>query len=348
MMKDYADKKRRKQLRSFFTLAVFCILFATFVVLTGSLYILMYLDILHIQAIRLEEWFLPLLFMVASLLIGTIVTFVISRFVLKAVNSMADGMSALSKGDFDVRLDLGKNEEVKKLSDSFNSLAEELQGIQMLRSNFVNEYAHEFKTPIVSIKGFAELLQQDDLSEKQRKEYLSVIIEEAERLSSLSLNSLNLSKIENQRILTGKTTFNISEQIRRSILLLEKKWMGKNIDFEIYLDEVNILANEEMLKQVWINLLDNAIKFSNQDGKVKLELKEQDDVIRLIITNTGNLTIEQCQKVFDKFYKINNTNQTGHGVGLAIVKKIVDLHNGNITAESLDDLVVFTVILPKC
>lgn len=348
MMKDYADKKRRKQLRSFFTLAVFCILFATFVVLTGSLYILMYLDILYIQAIRLEEWFLPLLFMVASLLIGTIVTFVISRFVLKAVNSMADGMSALSKGDFDVRLDLGKNEEVKKLSDSFNSLAEELQGIQMLRSNFVNEYAHEFKTPIVSIKGFAELLQQDDLSEKQRKEYLSVIIEEAERLSSLSLNSLNLSKIENQRILTGKTTFNISEQIRRSILLLEKKWMGKNIDFEIYLDEVNILANEEMLKQVWINLLDNAIKFSNQDGKVKLELKEQDDVIRFIITNTGNLTIEQCQKVFDKFYKINNTNQTGHGVGLAIVKKIVDLHNGNITAESLDDLVVFTVILPKC
>ena len=348
MMKDYADKKRRKQLRSFFTLAVFCILFATFVVLTGSLYILMYLDILYIQAIRLEEWFLPLLFMVASLLIGTIVTFVISRFVLKAVNSMADGMSALSKGDFDVRLDLGKNEEVKKLSDSFNSLAEELQGIQMLRSNFVNEYAHEFKTPIVSIKGFAELLQQDDLSEKQRKEYLSVIIEEAERLSSLSLNSLNLSKIENQRILTGKTTFNISEQIRRSILLLEKKWMGKNIDFEIYLDEVNILANEEMLKQVWINLLDNAIKFSNQDGKVKLELKEQDDVIRFKITNTGNLTIEQCQKVFDKFYKINNTNQTGHGVGLAIVKKIVDLHNGNITAESLDDLVVFTVILPKC
>lgn len=348
MMKDYADKKRRKQLRSFFTLAVFCILFATFVVLTGSLYILMFLDILHIQAIRLEEWFLPLLFMVASLLIGTIVTFVISRFVLKAVNSMADGMSALSKGDFDVRLDLGKNEEVKKLSDSFNSLAEELQGIQMLRSNFVNEYAHEFKTPIVSIKGFAELLQQDDLSEKQRKEYLSVIIEEAERLSSLSLNSLNLSKIENQRILTGKTTFNISEQIRRSILLLEKKWMGKNIDFEIYLDEVNILANEEMLKQVWINLLDNAIKFSNQDGRVKLELKEQDDVIRFIITNTGNLTIEQCQKVFDKFYKINNTNQTGHGVGLAIVKKIVDLHNGNITAESLDDLVVFTVILPKC
>ena len=109
MMKDYADKKRRKQLRSFFTLAVFCILFATFVVLTGSLYILMYLDILYIQAIRLEEWFLPLLFMVASLLIGTIVTFVISRFVLKAVNSMADGMSALSKGDFDVRLDLGKN-----------------------------------------------------------------------------------------------------------------------------------------------------------------------------------------------------------------------------------------------
>ena len=218
----------------------------------------------------------------------------------------------------------------------------------MLRSNFVNEYAHEFKTPIVSIKGFAELLQQDDLSEKQRKEYLSVIIEEAERLSSLSLNSLNLSKIENQRILTGKTTFNISEQIRRSILLLEKKWMGNNIDFEIYLDEVNILANEEMLKQVWINLLDNAIKFSNQDGKVKLELKEQDDVIRFKITNTGNLTIEQCQKVFDKFYKINNTNQTGHGVGLAIVKKIVDLHNGNITAESLDDLVVFTVILPKC
>lgn len=348
MIKDYADKKRRKQLRSFFTLVVFCILFATFVVLIGSIYILMYLDILHIQAIRLAEWFLPLLFMVASLLIGTILTLVISRFVLKAINSMADGMSALARGDFDVRLDLGKNEEVKKLSDSFNSLAEELQGIQMLRSNFVNEYAHEFKTPIVSIKGFAELLQQDDLSEKQRKEYLSVIIEEAERLSVLSLNSLNLSKIENQRILTGKVKFNISEQIRRSILLLEKKWMSKNIEFEIDLDEVNILANEEMLKQVWINLMDNAIKFSNENGKIKLELKEQDDVVKFVITNSGRLTTEQCQKVFDKFYKVNNTNQIGHGVGLAIVKKIIELHNGNITVASLDNSVVFTVSLPRC
>ena len=197
--KDIVDKKSRRRIRSIFMWAVFFILIATYVLLALSLYILAQFGILHMEMLSLSTPLLILIFFVASFIIGTILTVTMSKFVLGTINLIAEGMSALAKGNYDVRIDLGKNEGSKQLADGFNKLAQDLKGTQMLRANFVNEYAHEFKTPIVSIKGFAELLKQKDLTDEQRAEYLDVIIEEANRLTSLSTNSLNLSKIENQR-----------------------------------------------------------------------------------------------------------------------------------------------------
>lgn len=345
---DITDKKRRRKIHSIFMWSVFFILLLTYLLMISTLFILVKLDVLHVEMLSFSTWLLMLIFLIASFVIGSILTMIVSKFVLSTVNTVAEGMSALAKGNFDVRIELGKNEESEQLAKGFNNLAQELKGISVLRSNFVNEFAHEFKTPIVSIKGFAELLRQDDLTEKQKKEYLDIIIEESDRLTALSSNSLNLSKIENQSILTDLTKFNVSEQIRNSILLLEKKWQEKKLELNISLEECDILANEEMLKQVWINLFDNAIKFSNMNGVIGIDLKQDQKQIILSVSNGGKGIKEQdLEKIFNKFYREKDTSTSGHGIGLAIVKKIVELHNGIVYAESKDDLTKFTVIIPK-
>ena len=342
-----ADKKRRKKIQAMFTSAVFLVLLGTYLLIMAAIYILIRVKVIYIDSVSMPIWLLILIFSLSSFIIGTFLTLFVSRFVLTAVNTLAEGMTELSRGNFDVRIDLGKSEESKQVADAFNNLAKELQGVHMLRSNFVNEYAHEFKTPIASIKGFAELLKQEDLTDEQKKEYLDIVIEEANRLTTLSSNSLNLSRIENQKILTEVSKFNLSEQIRDSILLLERKWQEKKIDLQITLEELKVTANEEMLKQVWINLLDNAIKFSYVGGVVEVDLKEQDNNLVFSISNGGEtIKEEDCTKIFEKFYRAEGSDTDGHGVGLSIVKKIVELHKGKVKVMSNDEKTEFTVSLP--
>ena len=185
------------------------------------------------------------------------------------------------------------------------------------------------------------------MTDEQRKEYLDIVIEETNRLTTLSSNSLNLIKVENQNILTNVSEFNLSEQVRASILLLEKSWQEKNINLQIAFDEYDIKANEEMLKQVWINLIDNAIKFSDDGGTISIDIsRENDDLVFKISIGGETIKEEDCQKIFDKFYRANQTQTDGHGIGLSIVKKIVELHSGFVSAKSCDGLTTFIVSLP--
>ena len=182
-----------------------------------------------------------------------------------------------------------------------------------------------------------------------KKEYLSIIIEESSRLTALSSNSLNLSKIESQTILTDFSKYNLSEQIRNSILLFQTKWQAKNLDFQISLEEQNIKANEELLKQVWINLLDNAIKFSPPEKQIIFEASKNEENVFISIKNFGNhFSEEQKSRLFDKFYQGDESHSTnGNGLGLPMVKRIIDLHEGTITVENKnDDSVMFLVTLP--
>ncbi len=291
---------------------------------------------------------------IVSLTIGFAVAFFSSKIPLKPVNRIVESLNRLSSGDYKARLSFGKplglHPTFSDVSDSFNLLAEELQNTEMLRSDFINNFSHEFKTPIVSIAGFAKLLRRGNLTEEQRSEYYRIIEEESLRLSYMATNVLNLTKVENQSILTDISRFNLSEQIRASVLLLEDKWSKKNITFSMDFDEFFISANEELLKQVWINLLDNAIKFSFDGGDVEVNVKSSDKSLIIKIGNSGiGISENNLAKVFNKFYQTEESHSTpGNGVGLAIVKKIVDLHNGNVYAESNDVKTIFTVVLPNC
>lgn len=292
-------------------------------------------------------------FAVFSIPIGVIVALVAGKIPLKPVRNLIDSMDRLASGDFGTRVNVGivmrRYPPFVDVAMSFNKMAEQLENTEMLRGDFINNFSHEFKTPIVSIAGFAKLLRRGGLSPEQQQEYLAIIEEESLRLSYMATNVLNLTKIENQTILSDVSRFNLSEQIRSCILLLENKWEKKNLDFSLGLQEHFIRANEELLKQVWINLLDNAVKFSPEGELIEVAILETEQNYCVTVRNCGaTIPPEQQEKIFNKFYQCDESHAAeGNGVGLAIVKRVVELHRGAVKVSSRNNVTIFTVELPK-
>lgn len=343
-------KPPRMLLTIIFTLTVFCILVITMIITAIAAKILVeagVLDFTHPNKNLFE--IITISFVLTSIAVGTLVSFFFSKIPLKPVNTVIEGMNKLASGDYQTRIYMGEYKAGKDLADSFNTLASELENTGMLRSDFVNNFSHEFKTPIVSILGFAQLVNKGGLSKEQEREYLEIIEEEAGRLADMATSVLELTKIENQDILTGVTKFNVSEQIRSSVLLLEKKWTQKELELNIEFGEYNIYANEDMLKRVWINLLDNAIKFSPPKGILKIEINQKDNNLFFDFTNMGKIiSPETAERIFDKFYQgdVSHTMQ-GNGLGLTMVRKIAKLHGGEVYLKSSNEYgTVFEVRLP--
>lgn len=288
-----------------------------------------------------------------SIVISAALTAVTSKLTLKHVNRIVNQMNRLASGDFKARLTIGKplgaHPTFVEISNSFNKMAEELESTEVLRGDFINNFSHEFKTPIVSIAGFAKLLKRGNLTEEQKQEYIDIIEEESKRLAAMATNVLNLTKYENQTILTDVTTFNLSEQLRSSILALEGRWMKKNVDFNLVFDEYMISANKDMLKHVWLNLIDNAVKFSPDGGTVEIAIKQTNDTYAISIQNNGpEITPEQQKKIFNKFYQADESHASeGNGIGLALVKGVTTLHGGDVSVACANGTTVFTVTLPK-
>lgn len=333
-----------------FSLFVFFILLVTMLIVGVSIFLLTHAGILTNTSGNMPNFlFQIVLFAVPSIVVGTVVATTVSRFPLKPVNRLINGMNKLAQGDFDTRISMGENPVGKEIEASFNTLASDLQNTEVLRSDFVNNFSHEFKTPIVSIRGFAKLMQKEGLSEQQRNEYLSIIVEESGRLSVMATNILELTKLENQSILTDTYRYNLSEQLRNCILLLERGWSEKRLNISASFDEHFITANEDMLKQVWINLTDNAIKFSLPDGELFFSISESMHSITVSIKNNGDSLDESARnRVFDKFWQGDTSHSTkGTGIGLSIAKRVVVLHGGQISVSSDNGETVFTVELPK-
>lgn len=348
------DKKQRFELTILVSISIFIMMFlsTTFSAIIG--YILIRLNVIEVvQQGSLSPIRVIIMMVINSWIFGGVFAYFLSKIPLRPVNYFISQMNRLTNGDFKTRIKpmpiLPNHPTVVEVTNSFNKLAEELENTEMLRSDFINNFSHEFKTPIVSIAGFAKLLKNGNLDKEQQKEYIEIIEEESLRLSAMATNVLNMTKVENQVILTDITNFNLSEQIRNSFLLLEGKWMKKEIDFNLDFMEYMIDGNEEMLKQVWINLIDNAIKFSPRGGIIEFHIVENEENISVSILNTGSeISIEQQKKIFNKFYQVDHSHSTeGNGIGLAVVKAIVELHKGNITVKSENNATIFTVTLPK-
>lgn len=284
------------------------------------------------------------------IILGTALTGFFSRKALNPIRKVIDATHKVAEGNFDVQVNLKGIGELEELSQSFNKMTHELSSIETLRRDFVNNFSHEFKTPIVSIRGFAKLVKEGNLSDEERLEYLNIIISESERLSELSTNILSLSKYETLEIIQDKKTFRLDEQIRRAVVLMEPKWSAKEMNVNVELEEIRYKGNEDLTQQIWLNLLDNAIKFCNPSGLINIQLISLNNGIHFSIQDDGQGMSEQTQyRIFDKFYQGDlSHSKGGNGLGLALVKRIVELCNGTIEVQSeLGRGSTFSVFLPN-
>lgn len=352
-MKPNEEQRQRLSLTLLFTGLVFLFLLITTVIIVCVILILLHQGVLRLGEGNLRTNGLVAILLLISVIVGTGITFAIGRFPLRPVNDIINAMNRLAAGDYRTRLQftgpLAKYPVAEELSDSFNKMASELENTEMLRADFINNFSHEFKTPIVSIAGFAKLLKKGKLSPEEQREYLDIIEDESLRLSAMATNVLNLTKVENQTILTGVTEYNLSEQLRNCVLLLESKWSRKNLELNVDFEEHTIHANEELMKQVWVNLLDNAIKFAPEDGLVEVAIFEDEGSISVSVINSGSeIPAESRDRIFQKFYQADESHASeGNGIGLAIVQKVIQLHNGHVDVDSREGRTVFTVTMPK-
>ena len=358
IQKKKSESRIKKQTRRFsltllFALLSFCVLLIAILLAWGVIMLLIHFHVFEGVSEEIRMSNIIIVMSVTSLVMGAGLTMIAGKIPLTPVNQLISGLNSLAAGNFKTRLSykgpLANHPTIVEATESFNKLAKELENTEMLRSDFINNFSHEFKTPIVSIAGFAKLLQRGNLTEEQKMQYLNAIEEESMRLSYMATNILNMTKVENQEILTDVTKFNLSEQIRFAVLLMEDQWSKKNLELQLDFDEHMIEANEELLKQVWINLVGNAVKFAPRCATVAVDICATARSYIVAISNTGSeIPPEKQKRIFNKFYQADESHaQEGSGIGLAIVKKIVDLHGGWVSVRSGDGMTTFTVEMPK-
>lgn len=261
---------------------------------------------------------------------------IVDENVLNPIKKITEATKKVSVGDFNIKLESKRDDEIGELTQNFNQMVKDLGSTEKLQKEFIDNVSHEIKTPISSIQGFAKMLKDGNISDEERAEYSQIIIDESNRLLNLSNNMLKLSKLQNQSKILNKENINITEQIRKTISVLDAKWTEKEIVFDINMEEKYLFGDEELLFQVWMNLIDNSIKFSHNKGKIKISLYEEDDNIAVKIKDNGvGMDEEECQKVFTRFYQVDKSHsEQGFGLGLPIVKRIVELSNGTIEITS--------------
>jgi len=271
---------------------------------------------------------------------GCLGIFIAARYLVEPIKALTRATKKLAKGNFDVQLKVNRVDEIGELTESYIEMASELKQLEQMRQDFVSNVSHEIQTPLTSISGFAKALHNEDLiASEDRKEYLDIIITESARLSRLSENLLKLASLDSDQHPFEATVFHLDEQIRRIVVTCEPQWSAKNIDIELDMPvSLNIEGDEDQLKQVWMNLLSNSIKFTPQDGHISIVITTTGTEVTVMISDTGiGISPNELSIVFQRFYKADKARgdtNGGSGLGLAIVKKIVAVHHGNIDIES--------------
>jgi len=282
--------------------------------------------------------------MVTAAVVVGIIGFVRDRLMINPMRKLSDAARKIAKGDFSIRV-MPRRKGSKKdffdvMIDDFNIMAEELESIETLQNDFIANVSHEIKTPLSIIQAYSTALQSSDITEDKRMEYTQTILEASQKLTMLVTNILKLNKLENQEILNNAKPFDLSEQLRRCSLMFADQMEEKNICFEEDLNEVSVCYDENLPEIVWNNLISNAIKFSKPGDSVAISLKTYNDsmknMVMVSITDTGCGMDKTVQKrIFDKFYQGDSSHSgEGNGLGLALVKKTIDLLGGTITVES--------------
>ncbi len=286
---------------------------------------------------------------IISLVIGSILTFFVSRIFFTPMARLSRSMRRVASGNFNIYLDTNSRiHEIRDIYNSFNLMVRELSATEILQTDFVSNVSHEIKTPVNAIEGYTTLLQDNSLTDTERQGYIDKILFNTERLSELVGNILLLSRIDSHAIQAKPSRFRLDEQIRASIVLLEPKWSEKNIEFDVELEEIEYTGNEGLLHHVWNNLIGNAIKFDPKDGFIRIRLRRINSSIVFTIDDNGpGIPAGAQNHIFEKFYQSDSSHKSeGSGLGLALVKHILDVSGGTVSTENLPEGGCrFTVVL---
>ena len=273
----------------------------------------------------------------------------------RPVGRILDGMNRIMGGDFKTKIPYFYGEqsgnEFDAIIKGLNDMALELSGVETLRTDFVSNVSHELKTPLAVIQNYATMLQSPELPEKERREYAKAVAEQTKRLSSLITNILKLNRLENQQIYPDKKNYNLTEQVCECLLGFERAWEEKELEIETDLDEdVMVYEDAELLSLVWNNLFSNAIKFSKKGGSIYVSVKKMEEGIQVAVRDEGcGISPEEGKHIFERFYQGDTSHATqGNGLGLALVKKVIDIVGGSIYVQStLGEGTTFTVSLEE-
>ena len=337
-------KKRGTGLGFYFTMAIFGEVCLSILVGVGLILILNRLLGVSLS-IPSVIWVL-----VASSALAGGIALLLNHRILRPIRNLGSAMNRVAGGDFKLRIDsTSRSGDIQQLYRDFNVMVAELEKTEVLQSDFVSNVSHEFKTPINAIEGYAMLLQDADGATPEQREYVEKILHNTRRLSSLIGDILLLSKVENQTIAKEAKEFRLDEQVRQSILSLEPQWSEKEIDFDVELEEISYRGDARLLLHVWSNLIGNAVKFNPPNGAVRLRLNRADGGVVFVIEDEGpGIPPEARKHIFDKFYQGDSSHrEEGNGLGLALVKRILNVCGGEIQQENLPDRGCrFTVKLP--
>jgi signal transduction histidine kinase len=273
-------------------------------------------------------------------------------------NMVFDVIDRISKGDFGAFIESDRykhnphNFLMRELAEKVNSMGNKLGNMEMMREEFISNVSHEIQSPLTSIQGFAVLLDNENLLPEEKKSYLGIIQMETKRLSKLSDNLLKLSALDCGTKELQIKTCDLSKQLRNVILSLEPQWSEKNIDFVLECPSINANVDEELMSEVWINLLSNGIKFTPHNGKMYISIKKHEANIEVVIKDSGiGISEVEQKRIFERFYMVDKSRKGelgGNGLGLSIAKKIVDLHKGNIRVEGeINKGASFIVSIPR-
>ncbi|MEH7011386.1 HAMP domain-containing sensor histidine kinase [Neobacillus niacini] len=292
-----------------------------------------------------------LISLILVLVIGSLFILLASNYIVKSVRKLTSAAKEMATGNLSVRLKYKKNDELGELINSFNHMASELQKIDKMRDDFVSNVSHEIQSPITSIRGFTKAIRDGVIPQEHQKEHLDIIYEETLRLSKLSEHLLRLASLDSENHPFHPVEYQLDEQLRRTFLVSEPLWTGKNLDVELELKPCKVKVDQDLFEQVWQNLITNAIKYSDKNDEIEVKMEIVDQEVRVHVKDTGKgIPEEDLPYVFDRFYMVDKARTRsggGNGLGLSIVKKIIELHGCHINVKSEEGKgSCFTISIP--
>ncbi|WP_233880029.1 HAMP domain-containing sensor histidine kinase [Virgibacillus halodenitrificans] len=297
------------------------------------------------------RFFLAVL-LILTLLFSFLLVLISTRYIVNPIKNLTIATKKIAAGNYHLKLKVKRKDEIGRLASDFSKMSRSLEQIEEKRQEFVSSVSHEIQSPLTSIQGFSKLIKEEELSKEERIHYLTIIEKESKRLSLLSKQLLTLSFLDSEKDINEGQKFDVAAQLRETIQTTEWQWREKNISIELDISSAYLKGDPRLLQQVWMNLISNAIRYTDASGKITLRTYERKQEIEVVVEDTGiGITEENIPLLFERFYKVDKARtrtEDSTGLGLAIVKKIIELHDGAIMVEStLGEGSRFIVTLPK-